>query len=98
MDVADYVGAAAALCSMASFVPQAWKIIKTRDTAAISSKMYALTVAAFALWMSYGALRGDWALILPNAVCLALSGFILTMKHLPRRKKDAIADALDPET
>lgn len=98
MDAADYVGAAAALCSMASFVPQAWKIIKTRDTAALSGKMYALTVAAFALWMSYGALRGDWALILPNAVCLALSGFILTMKHLPKRGKDAIADALDPET
>lgn len=97
MTVVDYVGAAAAICSTASFAPQAWKIIKTRDTESISGKTYALTVAAFALWLSYGVMRGDWALILPNAICLALAGFILTMKHLPRRKKEAVADRLDPE-
>ncbi len=97
MPVADYIGAAAAICSTASFAPQAWKIIKTRDTGSISAKMYVLTVAAFALWMFYGFMRGDWALILPNAVCLALASFILTMKHLPQRKKEAVADTLDPE-
>ncbi|WP_363349580.1 SemiSWEET transporter [Methylocystis echinoides] len=97
MDVAGFIGAAAAICSTASFAPQAWKIIKTRDTESISGKMYVLTVAAFALWMSYGVLRGDWALIAPNAICFALAAFILTMKQLPQRKKDAVADALDPE-
>jgi len=35
-------------------------------------------------------------LILTNALCLLLSGFILVMKLLPRREKEAIADALDP--
>ncbi len=98
MSVANYVGAAAAICSMASFAPQAWKIIKTRDTEAISGKMYILTVAAFALWMSYGFMRDDWALILPNAVCLALASFVLTMKYLPRRKKEAVAEMLDPKS
>ncbi len=97
MNLVDYIGAAAAFCSTASFAPQALKIIKTRDTESISGKMYILTVAAFALWMSYGALRRDWALILPNAICLMLAGFILTMKHLPQGKKEAVADALDPE-
>ncbi len=97
MELTDYIGAAAAISSTASFAPQAWKIIKTRDTTSISGKMYILTVAAFALWMSYGALRGDWALILPNAICLVLAAFILTMKHLPQRKKEVVADALDPD-
>jgi len=97
MNLVDYIGAAAAIASTTSFAPQAWQIIKTRDTKSISGKMYALTVAAFALWMIYGWQRGDWALILPNAGCLALSGFILTMKYLPQRKKEAVAKALDPE-
>jgi MtN3 and saliva related transmembrane protein len=97
MELATLTGAAAALCSTASFAPQAWKIIRTRDTAAISGKMYLLTVAAFALWLGYGLLRRDLALILPNAVCLGLSAFILVMKYLPQRQKEAVASALDPE-
>ena len=90
-------GAAAAICSTASFAPQAWKIIRSRDTSSISGKMYALTVAAFLLWLCYGWLRSDWALILPNAICLVLASFILAMKQLPQRKKEAVADTLDPK-
>jgi MtN3 and saliva related transmembrane protein len=98
MDVTAYIGAAAALCSTASFAPQAWRIIKTRDTSSISAKTYVLTVAAFLLWMSYGWLRQDWALILPNAICFLLAGFILAMTLLPQRKKEAVADSLDPNS
>jgi MtN3 and saliva related transmembrane protein len=98
VDLGTAIGAAAALCSTASFAPQAWKIIRTRDTTAISGKTYLLTVSAFALWLGYGVLRGGWALIAPNAVCLALSAFILAMKLLPRRKKEAVAAALDPKS
>ncbi|WP_237216878.1 SemiSWEET family sugar transporter [Falsiroseomonas oryziterrae] len=90
------MGAAATLCSVASFAPQAWKIIRTRDTAGISARMYAITVVGFALWLAYGLLLGQWPLILTNAICLLLSGFILGMTLLPRRKRDAVADALTP--
>ena len=97
MDAAAFVGTLAALASIASFTPQAWKIIRTRDTDAISAPMYALTVVGFALWTSYGLLLGQWPLIVTNSICLALSGFILTMKLLPPRKRDKVADALDPD-
>lgn len=97
MDVTTVIGAAAAVCSTASFAPQAWKVIRSRDTAAISGKMYILTVLAFALWLTYGVSRRDWALIAPNGICLLLSAFILAMKYLPPRKKEAVASALDPE-
>lgn len=40
----------AAICSMASFIPQAWRIVGTRDTQAISPVMYNFTIADFALW------------------------------------------------
>lgn len=97
MEISAYIGAAAAVCSTASFAPQAWKIIRSRDTASISAKMYSLTVAAFLLWLCYGWLRNDWALILPNAICLVLASFILVMTQLPQREKEAVADTLDPK-
>jgi MtN3 and saliva related transmembrane protein len=96
LDLATLVGALATLCSVTSFVPQAWKVIRTRDTRAISTGMYAVTVVGFALWLTYGLLLWQWPLILTNGTCLLLSGFILAMKLLPRRKRDQVADALDP--
>ena len=41
---------------------------------------------------------GAWPLIVSNAICLALSAFILVMKLLPRPKKQQVAEALDPTT
>ena len=96
MDAASIVGALATICSTTSFVPQAWKVIRTRDTSAISTGMYAITVTGFAFWLAYGLLLGQWPLIVTNGVCLALSAFILVMKLLPRPQKEAVADALDP--
>lgn len=98
MDPASIVGGLATLCSVTSFVPQAWKVIRTRDTRAISTGMYAVTVVGFAFWLAYGLLLGQWPLILTNGICLLLSGFILMMKLLPRRKREQVADALDPST
>ncbi|MCO6418229.1 SemiSWEET transporter [Siccirubricoccus sp. KC 17139] len=96
MDVATLVGGAATIASTTSFLPQAWKVIRTRDTAAISAGMYAVTVVGFALWLTYGLLLGALPLIVTNGICLLLSAFILAMKLLPPRGKPAVAEALDP--
>lgn len=96
MDAISLVGYFATFCSTISFTPQAWKIIRTRDTSSISTGMYAITVAGFAAWLVYGVLKGEWPLIITNAICLALSSFILVMALLPQGKKDAVADAVDP--
>ena len=97
MDGATIVGFLAALASTISFTPQAWKIIRSRDTEGISAWMYAITVAGFALWLSYGVMLSRWPIILSNAICLALSGFILVMTLLPQRSKEEVANTLDPE-
>jgi MtN3 and saliva related transmembrane protein len=95
MDAAIVVGAVAAVASTASFVPQAVKIVQTRDTKSISTGMYAITVTGFALWTAYGVLLRSWPLIASNGVCLMLSAFIFTMKLLPRQKKEAVAKTLE---
>ena len=52
VELVTILGSLAAIASTVSFTPQAWKIIRTRDTDAISAPMYALTVVGFALWTS----------------------------------------------
>lgn len=96
METVTLIGYLAALCSMTSFTPQAWKIIKTRDTSSISAPMYAITVLGFAFWLAFGIMKNEWPITITNGVCLVLSAFILMMTVLPRAKKDAVADTLDP--
>jgi MtN3 and saliva related transmembrane protein len=97
MEPAVIFGWLATLASTTSFVPQAWKVIKTRETQDISRFMYIITVFGFACWTTYGVLLGEWPIIVTNSICFALSAFILVMKLLPQREKEAVAEALDPE-
>jgi MtN3 and saliva related transmembrane protein len=97
MEMATIVGTLASLASVTSFTPQAWKIIKSRHTDDISAGMYMLTVTGFACWTAYGVMLGEWPIIITNSICFVLAGFILTMKLLPQRKKEKVADVLDPD-
>ncbi len=62
----------AATLSMVSFVPQAWAVVRSRNTDGISLKMYVITVAGFIAWLAYGVLLGQWAIIVQNVICLCL--------------------------
>ncbi|MGF9761181.1 SemiSWEET transporter [Microvirga sp. 0TCS3.31] len=70
----------AGILSTSSFVPQVLKAWRERDTAAISKRMYLVTVAAFILWTAYGFLIGAMPLIVFNLLSLGLSGTILVLK------------------
>jgi len=96
METVDIVGTVGAVASVASFAPQAWKIIRARNTDGLSLGMYALTVLAFSSWTIFGILKGEPALIIPNSICLAFSAFILFMIALPRGKTEKVAEKIDP--
>jgi MtN3 and saliva related transmembrane protein len=72
--------------------------VRTRNVEGLSVVMYALTVAAFALWLGYGILRSDWALMVPNAICLLLSLFIFAMLIMPARSRNHVADSIESTT
>lgn len=80
MTLADIIGTLAAICSMASFVPQILKIWRERDASSVSLRMYVVTVTGFSLWIAYGIMSGSWPVAASNTVCLALSGLILILK------------------
>jgi MtN3 and saliva related transmembrane protein len=88
------IGLAAAALTIASFVAQSWKILRTRDVRGVSAPMWALSTTAFAIWVGYGALLGEWPIIAANLICGALAGFILVLVLLPRRRRERIADSI----
>ncbi len=80
MALLDYAGYAAALCTTGAYVPQVLKVWRTRATQDISLKMFLVLVTGLALWLAFGALKGEWPIILANGVTLMLAGTILLFK------------------
>lgn len=76
----EIIGTAAALLTTAAFVPQVVRIVRTRDTEAISLWMYILFCAGVSLWVTYGILLGSRPLLLANVITLALSLVVLWQK------------------
>jgi MtN3 and saliva related transmembrane protein len=94
--VIEIIGYIAATFSVVAFGPQAWKVIKTRDTKTLSTPMWVLEILAFATWVAYGIAKSALPIVIPNVICFILAVFILVMKLLPEHKKHAVADKLDP--
>jgi MtN3 and saliva related transmembrane protein len=76
----DAIGALGAILTTVCWLPQAIKIIRDRDTRALSLPTnLAFTVGIF-LWLVYGAALVDWPLIVSSAVTFALMAVIVALK------------------
>lgn len=80
MNGLDVLGFTAAFCTTVSFLPQAVKAIRTRDTASLSLWMYIIFTLGVGLWLLYGIAKSDKAIIVANVVTLALAFLILWIK------------------
>ena len=74
------IGFIAAILTTLSFVPQAWQIIKTKDTSGVSLGMDAMFVVGVFLWLVRGWNIQDYAVIAANGVTLVLASIILAFK------------------
>jgi MtN3 and saliva related transmembrane protein len=76
----EVLGGVAAVLTTCSFLPQAVRVIRTRDTGAISLTMYAMFTLGVALWGVYGLITWRVSIIAANAVTVCLASLILAMK------------------
>jgi MtN3 and saliva related transmembrane protein len=74
------VGAAGAVLTTLCWVPQAVKIIRDRDTRAISLPGTTLCVLGVLLWLVYGLAIVDPPLIGSSIVTFAMTSVILVLK------------------
>jgi MtN3 and saliva related transmembrane protein len=80
MTIPDIIGYVAATLTTASFLPQAFLTIKTRDTEALSMGMYSLFTAGVFCWLIYGIYLANNAIIFANVITFILAASILAVK------------------
>jgi MtN3 and saliva related transmembrane protein len=78
--IIDFVGVAGALLTTLCWLPQVLKIVREKETGALSLLATSAFTLGILLWLVYGIAIGDWPLIGSNAATLALMAPILAMK------------------
>ncbi len=80
MDTVTALGLIAGSPTTLSFAPQVARAWRTRSTADLSLLMLVVFLAGVLLWLAYGVVKGDVAIIAANAVTAVLIGLILSLK------------------
>jgi len=76
----DLIGALAGALTTLAFIPQVWRIWKTRSARDLSLPMYVIFTSGVALWFLYGLSLGALPIIASNGITLLLAGTVLAMK------------------
>ena len=79
-DNVSYLGYMAGSVTVLSFLPQAIRAWRTRQTRDLSMGMFALLVTSGVLWMLYGALIRDWPVVATNVGMVSLNIAIVAAK------------------
>jgi MtN3 and saliva related transmembrane protein len=74
------IGTIAAILTTLSFLPQALKVIKTKNTEGISLGMYSMFVLGVFLWGIYGYTKNDMAIMVSNFITFTLASIVLFYK------------------
>jgi len=80
MDSVTALGLIAGTLTTLSFAPQVARAWRTRSTADLSLAMLIIFLAGILLWLAYGVVKEDLAIIAANAVTAVLIGLILSIK------------------
>jgi len=80
MDAITALGLIAGSLTTLSFAPQVVRAWRTRSTADLSLATLIVFLAGLLLWLAYGVVRGDVAIIAANAVTAVFVGLILSIK------------------
>jgi MtN3 and saliva related transmembrane protein len=80
MSYIEIIGLMASFSTTISFLPQAVKTIRTKDTSGISLAMYAVFTVGTFLWLIYGILSPSFPVALANAVTFLFASIILIYK------------------
>jgi len=80
MNIIDLIGYAAATLAAIIFLPQLLKTVRSKDTKGLSLASFILISISNSLWLSYGLLTGDSAIILSQIFLFPMGIVILAYK------------------
>lgn len=74
----QFFGILAGLISAITFLPQAYRTIKTGHTKDLSLPSYILLTLGGLTWIVYGSLLGEWPIVISNSV-ISIAGLIVVI-------------------
>ena len=78
--IANVLGFVAAGIGVVMFVPQAYRVYKTKNTKSISLLTFVLSIGTSVCWIIYALLLSAMPILFVNSVVTALSLYIVAMK------------------
>ena len=80
LDLVNIIGFMAAFGTTISFLPQAVKTIRTKDTSGISLSMYSIFTTGTLFWLIYGIMSSSLPVAVANAITFIFASIILIYK------------------
>ncbi len=87
MDYIKLLGLAAGTITSITFLPQVILIFKTKSAKDLSANMLALLILGVSMWLAYGIIVKDVAIIYTNSMVLAMSLIMLYFKFKFKEKE-----------
>ena len=81
----EIIGTIGAILTTSSFVPQVYKIFKSKSIEGISLSMYTVFLSGVVFWLIYGILIQSFSIILANVVTLILIIMIIIMRIIYKK-------------
>jgi MtN3 and saliva related transmembrane protein len=79
-DFVFWLGIAAAALTSLSYWPQVKKALPRGSTGGLSVRTLVALTSGLACWVLYGLMRGDWTIVVANAVGASLAATVLGCK------------------
>ena len=76
----ELLGGFAALCTTVAFLPQAYKVFKSKSTKDLSLPMYLVFITGTVSWIAFGIFAGHPSIFYSNIITTSLALYILVAK------------------
>jgi len=80
MDMIDLAGHFGSLLSSITFLPQVYRVYRTKKADDLSMNMLLIIFVSTVVWMVYGTGKGLWPVIVCNAIICFLSVLLIYFK------------------
>lgn len=84
MEFINILGLVAGICTSSSVIPQIITTIKKKKASDVSLVMFVVLMTGNALWIYYGIIKDDFAILATNAFSALLNIVMLVLKYLYR--------------
>jgi MtN3 and saliva related transmembrane protein len=81
-----FLGLLAAALTSLSYIPQVKKALPRGATRDLSFKTLGILATGLGLWIAYGAVQGDWVIVIANVI-----GFLLVATLLVLKRRDQVS-------